>query len=174
MKSRPLDTSAENFTKTSIQKRAQGIVKPKAYNAWDILALNDMIKGQIDEQKRREREHQQRIDMRHYYDGQVDHKRKEKEVEKQIDRSLGQTIKDHVQQVAKLAEMDDNKRKVARGKIAVENRTKVDIARKEQFLVENRAKIETIRTLEANSLVNAHRNQLQKQIKEQNRRVQME
>lgn len=32
-----------NFTKTSIQARAEGQVKPKAYNAWDLLALNDMI-----------------------------------------------------------------------------------------------------------------------------------
>ena len=38
-----------NFTKTAFQNRAEGQVKPKAYNAWDILALNDMIKNRIED-----------------------------------------------------------------------------------------------------------------------------
>lgn len=40
--------NAINFTKTSLQSRANGQVKPKAYNAWDILALNDLIKDKIE------------------------------------------------------------------------------------------------------------------------------
>ena len=47
-----------NFTKTSLQARAEGQIKPKAYNAWDILALNDLIKGKIEDQNRAQREHQ--------------------------------------------------------------------------------------------------------------------
>ena len=38
-----------NFTKTSLQTRAEGQIKPKAYNAWDILTLNNMIKDKIED-----------------------------------------------------------------------------------------------------------------------------
>ena len=60
--------NAINFTKTSIQTRAEGQIKPKAYNAWDMLALNDLIKGRIEDQNRKEREHKQRLEMRRFYD----------------------------------------------------------------------------------------------------------
>lgn len=62
------EDSQINFTKTSIQARAEGQVKPKAYNAWDILALNDLIKDRIENQNRKMREHKQRIEMRQFYD----------------------------------------------------------------------------------------------------------
>ena len=51
-----------------IQTRAEGQVKPKAYNAWDILALNDQIKSKIEDQQRRQREHRQKMEMSAYYD----------------------------------------------------------------------------------------------------------
>ena len=65
-----------NFTKTSLQARAEGQIKPKAYNAWDLLALNDLIKGKIEDQNRKTREHNQRLEMRRFYDNQVEEKRR--------------------------------------------------------------------------------------------------
>ena len=70
-----LNNSAVNFTKTTIQARADGMVKPKAYNAWDILALNDLIKGRIEDQNRKQKEHKERIEMRKFYDQQVQEKK---------------------------------------------------------------------------------------------------
>ena len=40
-----------------------------------ILALNDLIKGRIEDQNRKNREHLQRLEMRRFYDTQVDEKR---------------------------------------------------------------------------------------------------
>ena len=57
-----------HFTKTSIQARAEGQVKPKAYNAWDILALNDLIKDKVETQNRKMREQKERLEMRSFYD----------------------------------------------------------------------------------------------------------
>jgi len=48
----PNQQNGLNYTKTSLQSRAEGQIKPKAYNAWDILALNDLIKGKIEDQNR--------------------------------------------------------------------------------------------------------------------------
>ena len=50
-----------NFVKTSLQERAEGHVKPKAFNAWDILALNDTIKHKVDEHNRKMHQHRQQI-----------------------------------------------------------------------------------------------------------------
>ena len=52
----PVHGELPNFTKTTMQAREAGHVKPKAYNAWDILALNDLIKDKIENQRRRQKQ----------------------------------------------------------------------------------------------------------------------
>lgn len=83
-----------NFTKTSIQARADGQIKPRAYNAWDVLALNDLINNKIEEQQRKERERNQRIQMRQFYDTQVAEKNNMRQMDFDNDRRLGQMIKE--------------------------------------------------------------------------------
>ena len=163
-----------NHTKTSLQARAEGQVKPKAYNAWDILALNDLIKNKIEDQSRRQREHQQRMDLRKFYDDQVEQKRRERENDQLNDMQLGLHIKNKVSTINKLADLDNTKRMLARGQVALENMTNLNLAKQKQELMENKAKEETIETLRSNNAVNVARTELQNKIKEQNRRVQLE
>ena len=65
--------SYENFnsTKTGFQKREPGHVKPKQYNAWDMLTLQDIIANHIENQERSAIIIQNRQEMKAYYDQQV-------------------------------------------------------------------------------------------------------
>ena len=49
-----------HFTKTSFQTRADGLIKPGAVEAWDILTLNEIIKDKVDLQNRKMKEHKER------------------------------------------------------------------------------------------------------------------
>ena len=116
-----------NFTKTSLQARAEGQIKPKAYNAWDLLALNDLIKGKIEDQNRKTREHNQRLEMRRFYDNQVEEKRRQKQNEMENEVQLGEYIKERVRTIDKLTDVDNTKRMLARGNLALENQTKANV-----------------------------------------------
>ena len=50
-------------------------MKPGAMEPWDILALNEIIKDKVDTQNRKLKEHKDRLDMKKFYDSQVEAKR---------------------------------------------------------------------------------------------------
>ena len=82
------------------------------------------------------------------------------------DRNLGQLIKDKVKTIDRLTDLDNTKRMLARGAMAVENLEANATAKQYRDMVEQQAKVETIRTLEANQQTNAIRHDLQQKIKE--------
>ena len=57
-------------------------------------------------------------------------------MQRQNDRSLGQSIKEKVMQVNSLADLDNTKRMLARGQIAVDNIKMTSMARQKQDIVE--------------------------------------
>lgn len=89
--------------------------------------------------------------MRRFYDTQVEEKRRHKVAEQDNDREVGEFIKDRVRTINKLTDLDNTKRMLARGNIALENQTKANIKKQKQEIMENQAKVETIKTLENNS-----------------------
>ncbi len=60
-------------------------MKPGAMEPWDILTLNDIIKDKVDTQNRKLKEHKDRLDMKKFYDTQVEAKRQQKQNEKEYD-----------------------------------------------------------------------------------------
>ena len=58
-----------------MQERASGHVKPKSYNAWDILTLNGIIKDKIEDERIKQKKHLEKIELRKYYDEQVEIKK---------------------------------------------------------------------------------------------------
>ena len=156
--------NAINFTKTAFQNRAEGQVKPKAYNAWDILALNDMIKNRIEDQNRKQREHDQRIQMRNFYDSQVNEKILKKKQDVENDNALGKMIKDKIATIDKLTDLDNTKRMLARGQMALENVTRSNMVKQKNAIMESKAKDETLLTLEENDRANAHRTMIKQKI----------
>mmetsp|Transcript_34493 Transcript_34493/g.42535 ORF Transcript_34493/g.42535 Transcript_34493/m.42535 type:complete len:141 (+) Transcript_34493:695-1117(+) len=135
-----------------MQNRESGHVKPKAYNAWDILALNDLIKDKIENQQLKQKQHQERIQMRRFYDDQIQQKKIQKQHEKYNDVQLGQHIKEKVSTINRLMDLDSNKRNMVRGQVALENITAANMAKQKQEIVENQAKFETIDTLNQSNI----------------------
>ena len=116
-----------------------------------MLALNDLIKGRIEDQNRKQREHQQRIEMRQFYDSQVEQKRQVRNAENHNDQELGKYIKDRVATIDKLTDLDNTKRMLARGYMALENQNKANIQKAKNELMDTKARNETIKTLQNNS-----------------------
>ena len=65
--------------------------------------------------------------MRRFYDTQVEEKRRNKMVEQDNEREVGEFIKDRVRTINKLTDIDNTKRMLARGSIALENQNKANI-----------------------------------------------
>jgi len=63
------------------------------------------------------------MEMKKFYDNQVQDKRLMKSQERQNDRELGMSIKDRVQTIDQLTDLDNTKRMLARGHLALENQT---------------------------------------------------
>ena len=80
---------APDKTKTVIQQRQEGMIKPKQYNAWDMLALNDLIRKKIEDHESKEQMNRIKNSMRQYYDQQVWEKKCFKENEVDKDRRMG-------------------------------------------------------------------------------------
>ena len=110
-----------NSTKTGFQKREPGHVKPKQYNAWDMLTLQDIIANHIENQERSAIIIQNRQEMKAYYDQQVRLKQEEKQHEKDIDRQIAKQIKSKVEKIDKLSTLNENARIMKRGTLAIEN-----------------------------------------------------
>ena len=83
-------------------------------------------------------------------------------------------IKERVATIDKLTDLDNTKRMLARGHMALENVTKSNIAKQKQAIMESKAKDETILTLQENDKANAHRHMIKQKIAEQNRQKQLE
>lgn len=77
---------------------------------------------------------------------------------------LGQFIKQRVQTIDKLTDLDNTKRMLARGNVALENVTCANVARQKQQIIESLAKDETIATLQNNGHDNVLRDHIQKKI----------
>ena len=92
----------------------------------------------------------------------------------QNERDLGQFIQEKVKTINTLTDLDNTKRMLARGQMALENQTHANAARQKRDIMENQAKVETLNTLEINSQVNQQRANHQKMLKEQNRRMHLE
>ena len=159
-------TEVVDFVKTSLQARAEGHIKPKAYNAWDILALNETIKHKVDEHNKKMYQQRQQIAMRKFYDDQVHHKKLLQISENENDKQLGAHIKEKVQTINKLTDLDNTKRMLARGYVALENLTAANVAKQKRDIMNNKAKVETIQHLEENGKVNSFRAEVQEKIKE--------
>ena len=112
--------------------------------------------------------------MKKFYDDQVAEKKMRRSQDKRNEQDLGRHIKDRVQTIDKLTDLDNTKRMLARGQLALENQTSAHIAKQKKDIMENQAKVDTIITLEANSNVNSQRADHQRRIKEQNRRMQLD
>lgn len=85
--------------------------------------------------------------MRKYYDDQVHHKRQRQQQEKDNDVQMGNHIRDKVSTINKLMDLDNNKRQLMRGQIALENITAHNTAKQKQSIIDNQSKFETIDTL---------------------------
>lgn len=89
--------------------------------------------------------------MKKFYDNQVQEKLHRKSQDKQTDRDLGTYIKDRVKTIDKLTDLDNTKRMLARGHLALENQTHAHTLKHQRDIMENQAKVDTIKTLEHNS-----------------------
>ena len=67
--------------------------------------------------------------MRQFYDDQVHHKNLVKQADRAYDRQVGDHIKEKVQTINKLTDLDNTKRMLARGYIALENLTAANMAK---------------------------------------------
>lgn len=75
-----------------------------------------------------------------------------REQENQNDRRLGEHIKTKVQTINKLADMDNTKRMLARGYVALENLTAANSAKQKQDIIDDQAKKETIATIQESNI----------------------
>ena len=71
--------------------------------------------------------------------------------------------------IDKLTDLDNTKRMLARGHMALENVTRSNMVKQKNDIMESKAKNETIHTLEENSKANACRTMIKQKIAEQNR-----
>ena len=114
------------------------------------------------------------MELKKFYDNQVHEKQMKQKQDQNNEQELRRFISDRVKTIDKLTDLDNTKRMLARGQQALENQTAANAAKQRREIMENQAKVETINTLEYNSQVNAQRQEHQKKIKEQNRRMQLE
>lgn len=89
-----------------MQTRQDGMLKPKAYNAWDMLALNDLIRKKIEDQEASEQMKRIKNSMRSYYDQQVYEKQAFHHNEVDKDKSLGRSIKSKVETIGLLGDLE--------------------------------------------------------------------
>ena len=68
------------------------------------------------------------MEMKKFYNDQVAEKKLRRSQEKQNEQDLGRYIKDRVQTIDKLTDLDNTKRMLARGQLALENQTTAHIA----------------------------------------------
>lgn len=82
-------------------------------------------------------------------------------------------IKERTQTIDRLTDLDNTKRMLKRGSVALENITAAHSQRTRQNAVELKSKRETIRTLEANQQDNLQRHQVQQEMEQDRRNDQM-
>ena len=73
-------------------------------------------------------------------------------------------IKEKVATIDKLTDLDNTKRMLARGQMALENVTRSNIVKQKNAIMESKAKDETLLTLEENDRANAHRSMIKQKI----------
>ena len=73
-------------------------------------------------------------------------------------------IKDKVATIDKLTDLDNTKRMLARGQMALENVTRSNMVKQKNAIMESKAKDETLLTLEENDRANAHRSMIKQKI----------
>ena len=73
-------------------------------------------------------------------------------------------IKDKIATIDKLTDLDNTKRMLARGQMALENVTKSNMVKQKNAIMESKAKDETLLTLEENDRANAHRSMIKQKI----------
>ena len=73
-------------------------------------------------------------------------------------------IKDKVATIDKLTDLDNTKRMLARGQMALENVTRSNMVKQKNAIMESKAKDETLLTLEENDKANAHRTMIKQKI----------
>ena len=69
------------------------------------------------------------MEMKKFYDDQVAEKKMRRSQDKQNEQDLGRYIKDRVQTIDKLTDLDNTKRMLARGQLALENQTSAHVAK---------------------------------------------
>ena len=97
-----------------------------------------------------------------------------KQHDQENDTALGKLIKDRVATIDKLTDLDNTKRMLARGHMALENVTRSNMVKQKNQIMESKAKDETILTLQENDKANAHRTMIKQKIAEQNRQKQLD
>ena len=73
-------------------------------------------------------------------------------------------IKDKIATIDKLTDLDNTKRMLARGQMALENVTRSNMVKQKNAIMESKAKDETLLTLEENDRANAHRSMIKQKI----------
>ena len=73
-------------------------------------------------------------------------------------------IKEKVATIDKLTDLDNTKRMLARGQMALENVTRSNMVKQKNAIMESKAKDETLLTLEENDRANAHRSMIKQKI----------
>ena len=73
-------------------------------------------------------------------------------------------IKDKIATIDKLTDLDNTKRMLARGQMALENVTRSNMVKQKNAIMESKAKDETLLTLEENDRANAHRTMIKQKI----------
>lgn len=96
-------------------------MKPRKYGAWDMLTLQDIIQNHMETSERQAKMHRNKVEMRAFYDHQIKAKRDQQEHERDLDRKLGQSIKEKVHRIDKLSSLNEHARLMKRGTIALEN-----------------------------------------------------
>ena len=81
------------------------------------------------------------------------------EIRKKTERETQQTavIKDKVKAIDKLTDLDNTKRMLARGYVALENLTAANSVKQKNEIMQDRAKFETFKTLGENNQISATR-----------------
>ena len=77
------------------------------------------------------------MEMKKFYDDQVAEKKMRRSQDKQNEQDLGRYIKDRVQTIDKLTDLDNTKRMLARGQLALENQTSAHVAKQKREIMEN-------------------------------------
>ena len=114
-------SQAPDVTKTMMQTRQDGMLKPKAYNAWDMLALNDLIRKKIEDHESAEQMKRIRNGMRNHYDQQVFERQCFTNNEIDKDKRLGKHITQKVHMINTLAEFENRQKLKKRQTVAQEN-----------------------------------------------------